>query len=60
MQEGRRVSWKAVNGIRSGIIIGRVTRKMGSEFLGYLVELDNKKRVIVHPESIINGSQTAQ
>ena len=52
---GKTVSWKTVNGIRSGIIQTSITLKKTNVFLGYLVLLDNGKRVIVHPNSIISN-----
>ena len=35
-------------------------RKKDSTLLGYLVQLDKGKRVIVHPKSIINANQTSE
>ncbi len=58
--KGKAVSWKTVHGISTGTIIGQITRKKDNEFLGYLVELENGKRSIVHPKSFINASQTTK
>ena len=58
--EGKEVSWRSASGIRSGIIIGRFTRKIDNAFLGYLVQMANGKKVIVHPKSFINEEEAAQ
>lgn len=47
------MSWKTVHGISSGIVESPIVRKKDNTFLGYVVRLDNKKIVIVHPNSII-------
>lgn len=52
-EKGQRVSWKTVHGISSGVIESPITRKKDKMFLGYVVRLDNGKKVIVHPNSII-------
>jgi len=46
MEKGKQVSWMAVNGIRSGVIIGPHQK-------GYFVRLESGKQVIVHPKSFI-------
>lgn len=48
MGRGEEVSWKTLNGIRSGIIEGEHEK-------GYIVRLSNGKMVIVHPKSFINN-----
>lgn len=53
MEKGQRVAWYSVNRVRKGIIIGKFYRKKDNEFLGYLVELPDNKRIVVHPKSII-------
>lgn len=58
--EGKTISWKAANGIREGIIIGKFFRKRDNTFLGYLTQLANGKKVIVHPNSIIHAEATEQ
>lgn len=50
---GQRVSWKTVHGISSGIVESPIVREKDNTFLGYVVRLDNGKKVIVHPNSII-------
>ena len=57
-EKGQRVSWKTVHGISSGTVESPIIRKKDNAFLGYVVRLDDKKIVIVHPNSFINGSQT--
>ena len=48
MQEGDRVSWKGVNMVHSGTLIGKHPK-------GWKVRLDGGERiVIVHRNSIIN------
>lgn len=54
--EGKTISWKYANGIMSGEVIGNFYRKIDKEFLGYLVQMANGKRMIVHPKSIIYGN----
>ena len=46
MGEGERITWETVNGPASGVIVGR-------HRLGWFVLLDNGKKSIVHPKSII-------
>lgn len=53
IRRGQRVSWKTVHGISSGTVESPIIRKKDNAFLGYVVRLDNKKIVIVHPNSII-------
>ena len=53
-EKGQRVSWKTVHGISSGIVESPIVRKKDNTFLGYVVRLDNKKRIIVHPNSFIH------
>ena len=50
VRRGERISWKAVNGIRSGVVI--------DEWDGYyLVDLDNGKYTTVNSKSIIYEDQ---
>ena len=54
IRRGQRVSWKTVHGISSGIVESPIVRKKDNAFLGYVVRLDDKKIVIVHPNSFIH------
>lgn len=56
IRRGQRVSWKTVHGISSGIVESPIVRKKDNYHLGYLVKLDNGKKVIVNSKSFINGS----
>ena len=53
MEEGKEVRWNTINGVRSGVIVGKVTRKKDGAPLGYLVKLNNGKFVIVNSKSFI-------
>ena len=58
MEKEQKVAWYSVNRVRWGIIIGKFYRKKDNALLGYLVQLPDNKKVIVHPKSIIQcGSQ---
>ena len=55
MEEGQVVTWHSVNRVQRGIIIGKLYRKKDNVFLGYLVQMENGKKSIVHPKSIIHA-----
>ena len=51
--EGEEIAWRSVNGIKSGIVVGRHKK-------GWIVKIANsEKKSIVHPKSIIHV-KTAQ
>lgn len=56
--EGKTVSWKTVHGIKSGVIVAKVTRD--NLPLGYLVKLGNAKYVIVNSKSFIHVYQATK
>ena len=58
--EGKEVSWNTVNGVRSGIVLAKFYRKKDNALLGYIVQMANGKKVIVHPKSFIHAETQEQ
>lgn len=58
MEKGQKVAWYSVNRVRWGIIVDKFYRKKDNALLGYLVQLPDNKKIVVHPKSIIQcGNQ---
>lgn len=52
-EKGKTIRWRAVNGIRKGVIEDQFIHPKKGEFMGYKVRLPNGKMVIVSPKSIL-------
>ena len=56
--EGKEVSWKSISGTRSGVVLAKFYRKKDNALLGYIVQMADGMKMIVHPKSFINTNQT--
>lgn len=59
-ENGGKVSWKTVHGVRNGVILARFYRKKDNALLGYIVQMEDRKKMIVHPKSFINAETSEQ
>ena len=60
MQEGQKVMWHSVNRVLHGVIKEKFYRKKDGALIGYIVQTEQGRNVIVHPKSIINAQATKQ
>ena len=58
--EEKVVRWHTANGVCDGIIIAKFYRKKDNALLGYIVQVANGKKMIVHPKSFINAETSEQ